>query len=185
MDKQALRKLYLRKRADLSIDFVKANSQKIAQHLFTLEEFKKADIVHCYASIKENSEVETDLILDFCLNNGKELVMPKVLSKVEMKHVGVSSITGFKENRWGVKEPVDGKSVQADYPDLIVVPMVAGDWQKNRLGYGKGYYDRFLSRTKGLKVGILFDFQLHNVNLPVEDFDVPLDILITENEIIR
>lgn len=132
MDKQALRKVYLGKRANLSIDFVNVNSEKIMRHFFALDEFKKADIVHCYASIKENREVETAPILDFCLNNKKELVMPKVLPKGEMNHIRVSSKTGFTENKWGVKEPVDGTLVGADYPELIVVPMVAGDRQKKQ-----------------------------------------------------
>ncbi len=184
MDKRALRKYFLDIRSGLSQSFVKEASQMITHNLFAFNEFRSAQIIHCYSSIPDNREVDTAQILQHCTDSGKQLIMPKVLPNGELNHVLIEPATVFKTNKWGVAEPQDGKLIQPDVPDLIIVPMVAGDRMKNRLGYGKGYYDRFLSKSVGLKVGILFDCQLYKSSLPIESFDIPLDLLITENEII-
>ena len=182
MDKATLRKHFLEKRAALTPQFVDEMSRKIINRLVKLDAFKQAKVIHCYASIHKNHEVDTSEFISVCNQLGKTLIMPKVLPKGEMMHIEVNKETIFFENKWGVREPIEGEIVQPDYPDFIVVPMVAGDKKRNRLGYGKGYYDRFLSQSKGVKAGILFEFQIHDYLLPTEDFDVPLDYLITERE---
>lgn len=184
MNKAVLRKHFLEKRAALSPKFVDEKSRDIVNRLVELDSFKEAKIIHCYSSIQNNCEADTSEFISICHRVGKTLIMPKVLSKGEMMHIEVNKETAFKENRWGVLEPVKGKIVQPDYPDFLVVPMVAGDKNRNRLGYGKGYYDRFLSKSTGVKVGILFVCQMHDTVLPTEVFDVPLDILVNEKEVI-
>ena len=184
MDKAALRNYFLEKRAALTPQFVDEKSREIVNRLVELDAFKQAKVIHCYASIHKNREVDTSEFISVCQRLGKTLIMPKVLPKGEMMHIEVNKDTAFKENRWGVREPVEGNIVEPDYPDFIVVPMVAGDRSRNRLGYGKGYYDRFLSRSKGAKVGILFECQMYDELLPTENFDVPLDILVNEKEVI-
>ncbi|TVR18070.1 MAG: 5-formyltetrahydrofolate cyclo-ligase [Balneolaceae bacterium] len=184
MNKAELRKYFLKKRAALSLQFVDEKSREIVKRIVNLDAFKQAKVIHCYASISKKREADTVEFISACKRLGKTIIMPKVLPKGEMVHIEVKNQTLFKENKWGVEEPLEGKSVQADYPDFIVVPMVAGDNNRNRIGYGKGYYDRFLSRTKGVKVGILFECQMFDGLLPTEVFDVPLDMLVNEKEVI-
>ncbi len=185
MNKEELRRYYLSVRKSLSEEFVRENSRIIIQKLMETEEFDSAKSFHSYISIKDYHEVETNRLLQHCIDNNLRLLVPRVKPKGEMEHVKLKSFDNLKLNSWGVPEPLSGDLADPEDPDLILVPMVAGDRQKNRLGYGKGYYDRFLAKTRGTKIGLLFNCQLHDRLLPVEDFDIQLDILITESKIIR
>lgn len=113
---------------------------------------------------------------------GKQVVVPKIMGDGKLEHFEINSLDELRENSLGVPEPLAGKKIFVDNLDLIVVPMVAGDRFKNRIGYGAGYYDRFLQNCPAPKIGLLFDCQLFDGTLPVEEFDIPLDILITESQ---
>ena len=94
----------------------------------------------------------------------------------------------MKMNRWGINEPVfEKRFFKASDFDLVLVPVLGFDLSGNRLGYGKGYYDKFLKETRKdcLKIGLAFEISKFNGKLPVEDFDVTLDAVITEKNIFR
>lgn len=171
-------------RMSLSRAEVFEKSLLICQKVLDLSEFKDSQVVHCYSSIREANEVDTTNILNYVIGSSKQLLLPKIVGKGRLSHHPVDSLTELKVNKWGVAEP--SLTVEADISkiDLVIVPMVAGDSKRNRLGYGKGFYDRFLSEINATTIGLLFDAQLSEKTLPVETYDIKLDKLITEERII-
>lgn len=180
--KKKLRDHFLEKRNTLSDQEVKSKSSDIIHQLVNLKEFVSASTIHTYLPIRGNNEVDTLPLIHECFDQGKKVVVPKIAGSGELQHVELESLNKLEINNWGVPEPGSNRHIPVKELEVVFVPMVAGDRFKNRLGYGKGYYDRFLKDCGAPKVGILFDCQLYKKNLPVESFDIPLDILITESE---
>ncbi len=181
-EKNRLRKKYLTVRKNLSETFVHEKSSLIFEKLQRIDTFRKAEWIHCYASIAKNREVFTHDFIRECIKLGKKVAVPRMSEDGTLRHIRLTSFSRLQENDWGVPEPESGEEISPETFSLIVVPMVAGDRHRNRLGYGKGYYDRFLAGSSALKTGVLFDCQLHNEQLPAEPFDIALDVLFTENE---
>lgn len=182
VDKEELRSHFLKKRNNLSGKEVEERSRHIIKRVLKTGEFQVAETIHSYVSIQKNREVDTFRFLETCLQMNKQVVVPKIVGEGQLNHFEIDSLDDLRENSWGVPEPVDGKEISVRELDLVIVPMVAGDRNKNRIGYGAGYYDRFLQSCSVPKMGLLFDCQLYDNTLPVENFDIPLDILITESQ---
>lgn len=183
--KEELRRIFLKKRQSLSRQQTEEKSTKIIEQLIQLKPFKDANVIHSYVSIKKNREVDTRNLINRCFEIGKQVVVPKMMGEGKLEHFRINSLNQLRENSMGVPEPVAGKKMSVVNLDLVVVPMVAGDRFKNRIGYGAGYYDRFLGKCSNPKIGLLFDCQLFDGTLPIEEFDIPLDILITESKQIK
>lgn len=148
------------------------------------EAVQAVDTVHCFMTIEKNGEVDTSPIIQWLYRIGKRVVIPKSVKETkELKHYVYNDHDQLVENEWGIPEPVGGEEVRIEELDLILVPMIAADMRKNRLGYGLGFYDRFLARSEAIKTGLLFDACLSDISLPVEQFDVQLDFLVTEKGI--
>ncbi len=123
-------------------------------------------------------EVETGEILRHALSIGKGVCVPVSGEDLSLK---LSKTDGeFTRGLYGIKEPAHPDFVDFSFPDLILVPGLAFSEKGDRLGFGKGYYDRFLSEAKGLKVGLCYGFQIVP-SLPSEPHDVRLDAVITES----
>ena len=179
-NKERVRKQLRENRSNLDAQEVAEKSIIIQQFLIDLDEFQKAETIHCYSSITKFNEIETNIIIDECLKSGKKLVMPVVAPESNLLiHRRVNGSYSLVPNKWGVWEPVEGEEVNPTEIDLVVVPMVGADRQKNRMGYGKGYYDRFLGQTEAVKVGLVFECCLIEW-LPVEPHDILMDIIISE-----
>ncbi|MCG2589776.1 5-formyltetrahydrofolate cyclo-ligase [Rhodohalobacter sulfatireducens] len=185
--KDELRRNFLDKRKSLSEGKAELKSKIIVEELTQLNRFKEAAVIHSYVSIKKNREVDTIKFIKRCLETGKKVVVPKMVGEGKLKHIPINSLDDLEENNLGIPEPDEDNSnpISVKELDLVVVPMVAGDRFKNRIGYGAGYYDRFLENCSALKVGLLFDCQFFDGKLPVQEFDIPLDILISESRIIE
>lgn len=183
--KKSLRKFYLQRRMQIPGDQIDLYNEAIFEKVKTLQEFQEADIIHIYASMDDRNEVDTFHIMDYTLKTKKRVIVPVMKQAGKLKHCEIDSTSSLKKNSWGVPEPVNQNPLDEINPDIIFVPMVAGDLQKNRLGYGKGYYDRFLASTKSVKAGLLFEKQLSDESIPIDTYDVPLDILITEKRILK
>lgn len=112
----------------------------------------------------------------------KEFYLPVVQGE-DLNFKKYTSNADLKRSAFGVLEPRSEDIIDYKKVDLIIVPGVAFDRKKNRLGHGKGYYDKFLSKINKTKMGVCFDFQLLDM-LVVEDFDIPMDYIISENDII-
>lgn len=183
-DKNSVREYFLTKRGELNTDQLIKNSNRIYARLENTTIFQQAKSVHTYVSIEKNNEVLTQRMIKHSMAEGKKIIVPKMFQEGELEHIRINSLNELKANSWGVPEPVHKKTYPISDIDLVIVPMVAGDRLKNRIGYGKGYYDRFLSNVDVEKIGLLFHCQLSEYQLPVESFDIKLDVLITENEVI-
>jgi 5-formyltetrahydrofolate cyclo-ligase len=180
-EKQKLREYFLANRKSLTADEYRSKSDAVKTHLIRLKQVQNARSIHCYASVASQREVDTWPIISWILNESKMLVMPVVSGEAgEMIHRQVLNQNLLTENRWGIKEPEEGRSIAPSVPDVVIVPMVAADRTCNRLGYGKGYYDRFLAKTDAYKIGLAFSNCIALDGLPVEPEDVKLDIIITE-----
>lgn len=179
-DKESVRNHYLAVRNKLSSRQFQKKSRAIIEQLKSLTAFWDAKTLHTYVSINEKNEVDTVPLITSALHESKQVVVPKMKGNGLLKHILIHSLDELTENSWGVPEPIHEKSVSVEKLDLVVVPMVVGDVDKNRIGYGKGFYDRFLSQVSVPKVGLLFECQLSKIKLPTESFDIPLDVLITE-----
>lgn len=183
--KKEFREEVLALRQDMDEKTWASKTNLIYDRLIYSDFFKDASIVHTYVSMNQRKEVGTDEFIKFLFESEKTVVVPVTnFSDHSLTHVILTSFGELITNKWGVREP-DRKSITIalDKIDLIVIPMAAGDRRGNRLGYGEGFYDRFLSKTNAYKVGLVFSDFLFD-EIPAEKFDVKLDAIITEEELI-
>ncbi len=157
-------------------------SKEIYMKLVNLENFNKAKVIGIYYST--SNEVDTSLIVNRLLNNKKIVCFPKVEGDV-INFYKVNSITDLTNTSiFGIKEP-KGDTFTLINPldiDLIIIPGIAFDKKLNRLGHGKGYYDKYLKKTNAYKIGICFSSQICD-NLIVDNNDVKMDLIIDEGGI--
>ncbi|HCI70255.1 MAG TPA: 5-formyltetrahydrofolate cyclo-ligase [Balneola sp.] len=182
--KSELRAHLLKRRNAIEYNDWVSKSKKIVAQIKGLPEFKSAKTIHCFVSMNERKEVDTHTLIKELINSKKNLVVPVTNFKTgELEHSKLTTFDELEVNEWGVLEPKNADP-SAGGIDIIIVPLLAADLHFNRLGYGKGFYDRFLENEKAIKVGVLFsEFILEEI--PVEDFDEKLDILISEKKTLR
>lgn len=191
--KRKIRQEFLKKRNNLSRDEIKSKSEKIEKELFSLPEFQRAKTVMFYVSFR--SEVETEKMTRNALKLKKKIVIPVVHGE----KIVVSEIKNLKKEltkgSFGIKEPKKEfrRRVNQKEIDLVVVPGVVFDKRGGRLGYGRGYYDRFL-RSKSIKsrmsrsrqcalIGLAFDLQIAR-KIPLVKGDMKVDKIVTESRIV-
>jgi 5-formyltetrahydrofolate cyclo-ligase len=182
--KEQIRAELLTRRSGLQEPEYLSKSGRIITRLRGLHSFQNARRIHCYVSMNSRREVNThDLIKELLFDN-RELVVPRThMDTGSLSHFLLQDFSDLKANKWGVLEPESSTAVPAETLDLVIVPMVGGDLNRNRIGYGKGFYDRFLHGVSCPTVGLLFETCLVD-ELPVEPFDVPLDVLVTEDRVV-
>ena len=182
MEKNKIRKYVLQKRNAMSCDEKTAASKLVTCLVIQSQYFIEANKIGCYVST--NNEVETKYLNKAILESKKSLYLPKIRSKNRMDFVVSHKKTMYQKNQYGIPEPIDDKSVDVKSMDLIIVPLVAFDSNKNRIGMGGGYYDRKFNYLKNSKMkpnllGIAFDCQFHN-KIQSDSWDVNLTNVITE-----
>lgn len=149
-------------------------SEKIVSHPFFLE----ADEIYCYMDYRR--EVCTRPIFEKAWELGKKTAAPKI-SGEEMEFFYIQSFADVKEGAFHIPEPVTSEAAQGNHV-LVILPGVAFDRKRNRLGYGKGFYDRYLSRHQNYKVlAPAFELQIVDA-IPVEEHDIRPEIIITEEK---
>lgn len=184
MLKSELRRLYKQKRNALSSETVEANSLAIANQLLKLPIWN-ASFYHIFLSITEHKEVNTDYILNILSGKDKNIVISKTdFKNLKMSHYLLLDTTIIKKNEWNIPEPVDGIEINSGKMDVVFVPLLAFDLKGHRVGYGKGFYDQFLSECKPetLKIGLSF-FEAENEITDVFTSDIALDYCVTPNKI--
>lgn len=145
---------------------------KLMHHPF----YEQAETIYSYVSY--NQEADTWSLIAFSLSIGKKVAVPKVIGK-ELKFFYIKSLEELKPGYKGIYEPITN-AVADDESALMIMPIVAFDRERHRIGYGGGYYDRYLSKHTGhTKIGIAFGFQQVS-RIPFEPFDINPDIIITE-----
>lgn len=183
--KQNLRAQSRRFRERLEPDRKTKMDGKIGMRLASLKEYRAAPVIYTYVS--KPLEVDTLRLIEKAVADGKRVAVPRCLQEtLEMEFLEISSSADLEPGCYGVLEPVAGKCRQAVEcaGALCIVPGLSFDSQGYRLGYGKGYYDRFLAGFKGVTVGLCYS-GCTRWNLPHGYYDRPVDILITEKYIRR
>ena len=186
--KSSLRKIYIEKRNALSPKEREERSQAIAEEFFLLP-LAGIRLVHVFYPIPGKQEVDALLIADWLRRHypGIKLVLSKSNpADHTLTHVIWEDYTGLETNKWGITEPATGKAVSPEQLDMIIVPLLAFDTKGNRVGYGKGFYDRFLQqcRPDALKVGLSF-FEAESTLIGAEETDVRLDLCVTPGAVYR
>lgn len=178
--KKQIRIEYISKRKQFTTTEVNAWSQAIAQN-FIHGDFMDHQTFHVFLSMPKYNEINTQFIIDQLWRRDKNVIVPKMQGK-QLLNCPFSADTELVKNNWGIMEPADCAEVPHDQIDVVLVPLLISDVHGNRIGYGGGYYDRFLAKlpTKTKFVGINF-FEPVTDSIPKEDFDMPLDYLITPN----
>ena len=181
--KEKLRKEIKEKRRKQTKEDNRKKSKEIKEKLFSLSEYKDAGTVLFYVSY--DGEVNTWEMIKEALND-KKVIVP--ISNIEDETLSLSVLDSWDDLELGSYDILEPKKeyirkIIVDKIDLIIVPGVAFDLSGNRMGHGKGYYDKLLEKTKAITVGLAFEFQLFE-NIPREPHDKPVDIIITEKQII-
>lgn len=186
--KKRLRKETLAVRSRLSEEERYKKSRAISARLFETPEFDRAGFVMAYMDFR--GEAGTSEIIAECFKRGKKVALPVVTDCENGVLSAFEACSGqaFVRNGYGICEPDPDFSnrVLEEKIDLVVVPGVVFDLLKYRIGYGAGYYDRFLPKLRHdcLSVGIAYDFQVVD-SLPSDAYDIPLDMIITERRLIK
>ncbi len=159
-------------------------SRIITDKILALDVYKKAVWVFCYIDMA--SEVITSDFINAAWKDGKRVAVPVAKKDRFMYFVEITSFNGMKRSSLGVMEPEEGpeKEVMPSDRGIMIVPGSMFDINKNRCGYGGGYYDTYIEKYNVKNtVGVCFDIQLAD-RIPVEKFDRPLSAVLTENRTI-
>ncbi|MFN3419289.1 MAG: 5-formyltetrahydrofolate cyclo-ligase [Pyrinomonadaceae bacterium] len=183
MTKAGLRKLFIKKRSELDSSQRMALSERITENLFDSLNFKSLSSVHCYLPMENNNEPETGFIIERIRQDFAQIAVyvPRVdFRSDEIESILLDSKTKLTKNRWGIPEPLNGKTAEPEIFDLVLVPLVCFDKSGNRVGYGKGFYDRFLSRCRKdcIKAGLSFFPPVESIS-DIHPGDIRLDICFT------
>ena len=158
-------------------------SEIISRKIIDSDFYKSAKVVGIYSSI--SYEVDTSILIKKSIIDGKTVALPKVIDDEMMEFykihsfddIDVGCFLGIKEPKVSCENFIDKSEI-----DLMIVPGICFDNDKNRVGFGKGYYDRYLTGVdRMVKVGVCFDEQLmKDKNIPLDEFDVKMDFIITD-----
>ncbi len=182
MTKPALRKIYKEKRKNLSgreiergTDLILINFQKINLPFLSC--------IHTYIASQKLGEVETFQLIEFLQfkNPGIKVAVPRIdITSGNLEHFHFEDGIEMIDNFFGIAEPTSGNKISSAEIELILVPLLAFDKKGHRVGYGKGYYDKFLSEcsTDVLKIGLSF-FEAEEEIGDINQFDIPLNYCVT------
>ncbi|KYO67992.1 5-formyltetrahydrofolate cyclo-ligase [Thermovenabulum gondwanense] len=182
MEKKEIRRKMIEMRDTQPKEIIKEKSRVILEKLFELNYYKKAKNIMFYVDTR--NEVRTLDAIKKSIYLGKKVFVPKVINKCDMLAVRIKSLNELKKGHFGILEPVSGEMINPKELEVVVIPGVAFDKSGCRLGYGGGYYDRFLQNLKAdaVKIALAFEFQILD-ELPKEEYDILMDIIITEKRI--
>lgn len=184
MYKDELRKKYKSLRKELSEDDITSKSIFIANQLLKLPVWEKT-YYHLFLSILEQKEIDTEHILHVLFARNKEVVVSKSnFENNTLSHFLLTENTKIKINKYGIPEPTNGLAVPENMIDVVFIPLLAFDKKGNRVGYGKGFYDDFLSKCKKetIKIGLSFFEAVDKID-DVYEGDFPLDYCVTPTNI--
>jgi 5-formyltetrahydrofolate cyclo-ligase len=184
--KDSIRKQIIEHRDSIDINIKNQRDENIFNSLIKSEWYKKANTIFAFVSFK--SETDTHKIIRYAIQDKKTIYVPRIKSK--QKGIEIFKIDSFdqlEKGYFGILEPIEScLAVDSKDIDLILMPGVAFDRQGGRLGYGAGFYDRFLSNMSNIvdKIAVAYHFQVLD-NIPMDEHDVRINGIVTEEEIIR
>lgn len=183
-NKKELRAKYKALRNSLSESELEEMSLAVANKVLALPIWKK-NYFHIFLPISEQKEVNTEYILHLLSGKDKEIIVSKSDFKTrEMDHFLLTDNTKIKKNEYNIPEPVNGIEVPSTKIDVVFVPLLAFDKTGNRVGYGKGFYDKFLSECKAdvIKIGLSL-FEIEESISDTFEGDIKLDYCVTPHEV--
>ena len=188
MDKFEARKKYSLLRKKISNDEIIDFSIKIANNCLNLNIWQYSNY-HIFLPIEKKKEVDTSPILNILTGKQKQVVISKSNFKdYSLTNYILDDDVILEFNNYGIPEPRNGKKIKTDLIDVVFIPLLAFDKSGNRVGYGKGFYDKALKKINKIKkiitIGIAYSFQKAN-KIPVNKYDYRLDYILNEKRIIR
>lgn len=183
-NKNELRLEYKGLRHLLSDNDIEEKSLAVANKILSLPIWENT-YFHIFLPITEQKEVNTEFILHLLSGKDKEIIVSKAdFETRNMTHFLLTDNTRIKKNEYNIPEPVDGIEVPSHKIDVVFVPLLAFDKKGHRVGYGKGFYDKFLSECKPdiIKIGLSF-FEPEELIIDVFEGDIKLDYCVTPNSI--
>ena len=176
-EKAALRQMLLEKRDSTSFDLIQIHSESIHSRLKKIRAFSNANSIGCYYSI--GSEVQTRSIIQELLDQNKNVSLPKVMNDIIVFRT-IKNLNRLEKGNSGILEPKDDWPEEKSF-DVILVPAIGLTKMGVRLGYGHGYYDKFLADKSTIKIALTYSKQIVK-SIPSSDHDIKMDWIISENE---
>lgn len=189
MKKSELRDFFLAKQKSLSTDERRAKSVQTVERLLENFDFSVSRFVSCFVTIEKNGEFDTSQIFQHFWLRFPQIVVcaPRVdFEANSLENVLCVAETGFVVNKWQIREPASNEIIEPEKLDAVLVPLLAFDRRGFRVGYGKGFYDKFLKtcRADCLKIGLSLFPPVEKIE-DAANFDVPLDWCATPEAIFR
>ena len=186
MKKSEIRSKYKALRKQLSKNEIEEMSLSIANKLITLPCWEK-NYFHIYLPITEHNEVNTEFILHLLSGKDKEIIISKTdFNTRNMTHFLLTDNTKIKKNEYNIPEPVDGIEIPSKKIEVVFIPLLAFDKSGHRVGYGKGFYDKFLAEctTETIKIGLSF-FEPEELITDIFKGDIKLDYCVTPDRVYK
>lgn len=186
MTKQEIRLHIKALKEGLTLSDIEAYSQQMTSVFLASIEYKQCSRLFCYASF--NQEVRTFTIIEKALADRKSVAVPKVLGDV-IRFFDINSLEELYPSKLGIPEPEKQPEVypEAEKDNVILVPGLAFDKKGNRIGYGKGYYDKYFAEYEEVnwsKIALAYDFQVMD-QIPTEERDKRINRIITQSKVIE
>lgn len=175
MDKKILRQQIRDKKRALSEEQIVGASQRLAELFFASEQYQMASTVYGY--LPYNQEVRTVPMLEQAIRDGKRVAVPKVYGD-EMRFIYLDDLSAVEKGYAGIPEPIADGPIADDPTALVLMPGLAFDREGHRIGYGGGFYDKFLAAEPDHPtLALCYEFQMLE-HLQTEEFDVPVDCVL-------
>jgi len=183
MLKNKLRLNYLQFRNELSSETISNYSLEIANRVLELPVWT-FDFYHLFLSIAEKNEIDTGFIMSILQGKDKNIVLPKVFDDTNLVHYLLTDNTILRKNKWNIPEPVDGLEVTPLKIDVVFIPLLAFDKLGYRVGYGKGFYDKFLKecREDVIKIGLSLFKPVEQIS-DTQKHDILMDYCVTPEKV--
>ena len=175
MDKQALRKAIREQKRAMTPEQIQTASAELACKFYATDLYQKAKTIYGY--LPYNQEVRTVPMLQQAIADGKQVAVPKVYGD-EMKFILMEDLAAVEKGYAGIPEPVADEPVACDETALVLMPGLAFDPQGHRIGYGGGFYDKFLAGEPNHPTLALCDDVQMLPELETEEFDIPVDLVL-------
>ena len=175
MNKKELRNKIREQKRAMTPQQIESASQKLVELFLATEQYRQAKTIYGY--LPYNQEVRTVPLLEQALADGKKVAVPKIYGD-EMRFIYLPDLNQVEKGYSGIPEPIEDGPLGDDPTALVLMPGMAFDEEGHRIGYGGGFYDKFLANEPDHPtIALCYDFQIVK-ELPTEDFDIPVDLVL-------
>lgn len=185
MTREEIRNHYRALRKEMTAEQCIYYSQQVANNFLRNWSFNQK-LIHCFLPIHRLREVDTIPLVKRLRQKNQVCIPVSNFDKNNMSHKILDEHTQFQDNAYGIPEPMTGKDVEVKDIQVVIVPLLAVDQHGNRLGYGKGFYDRFLAECSPETIFIgLTMFDIHDDLTEVDEYDIPLHYVVTPKGVLQ